>query len=270
MAPLFTALLCLSLVADGISGGPSYLYQPAFDLDRTVLVEPKVCYVPQPGDIILGTDYTRFWVWTHNLAGAFHPHHSGILFARPDGRMATLEAGPNDTLWCRVLEVVPHLKTYEGEGPVWIRRRLVPLTPEESAKLTAFCMAQDGKRFALIRQGGQMTWLLRSRGPLRTEFMGKVRGDHSAYFCSELVMEALVAGGLCDSETTRPGATFPRDIFFGRSLNPYLDKHLDLNAHWAPPARWVSADSQALAASRSLVETANSTIPAGAKPQAAK
>ena len=30
---------------------------------------------------------------------------------------------------------------------------------------------------------------------------------------------------------------YPRDLFFGRSRNPYIDRHLDMSA-WAPPARW--------------------------------
>jgi len=34
----------------------------------------------------------------------------------------------------------------------------------------------------------------RSRGPLRTEFVGKVHGDRDRWFCAELVVESLVAG----------------------------------------------------------------------------
>jgi hypothetical protein len=50
-------------------------------------------------------------------------------------------------------------------------------------------------------------------------------------------MEACVAAGLLDPSKTRPAATFPRDIFFGRSNCPFLNKNLDLSA-WHPPARW--------------------------------
>ena len=52
-------------------------------------------------------------------------------------------------LGCRALDALPHLYSYEGEGRVWVRRRAVPLTPEQSARLTAFALATDGKRFAL-------------------------------------------------------------------------------------------------------------------------
>jgi hypothetical protein len=83
---------------------------------------------------------------------------------------------------------------------------------------------------------GQLT-IFRSRGDWRTEYVGGPHGDRFSYFCSELVSEACVAAGLLDCETTRPAAMYPRDLFFGRSTNAYIDKHLDMSA-WAPPARW--------------------------------
>jgi hypothetical protein len=33
---------------------------------------------------------------------------------------------------------------------------------------------------------------------------------------------------------------YPRDLFFGRSTNAYIDKHLDMSA-WEAPARWTLA-----------------------------
>jgi hypothetical protein len=216
--------------------GGSYLYQPAFCLDE-LKREPAQPYLPQPGDIMLRLDHSIFWRVTHYMALAFDPNGSAIVFARPDGTPAILEAGPNDTLWVRTLDLLPHLCEYAAEGRVWVRKRKVPLTPEQSAKLTAFALAQDGKRFALHRLGVQLT-PFRSRGPIRTAFMGKPRGDRWCYFCSELVCEACVAAGLLDAERTRPSATYPCDLFYGRSLNPFIDKHLDINAWWCPPARW--------------------------------
>jgi hypothetical protein len=216
----------------------SYLYQPAFCIDH-VLRGPAELYVPQPGDIMLRLDSSVFWRVTHYVALAFDPNGSGIVFARPDGSLAILEAGPNDTLWVRTLDLLPHLQEYACAGRVWIRRRSVPMTPEQSHCLTEFALAAEGKRFALIRLGGQLT-LLRSRGPLRTYFVGGPRGDRSTYYCSELVMEACVAAGLLDPCRTRPSATYPRDLFYGRSLNLFIDTHLDVNAGWHPPARWTN------------------------------
>jgi hypothetical protein len=216
----------------------SYLYQPAFCIDD-VLRAPAIAYVPQPGDIMLRLDGSVFWRVTHFMALAFDPNGSAIVFARPDGSRAVLEAGPNDTLWVSTLDLLPHLKEYADEGKVWIRRRRVPLTPEQSARLTEFALAVEGKRFALTRLGAQLT-PFRARGPLRTYFVGKPKGtSRRAYFCSELVSEACVAAGLLDPKRTRPSATYPHDLFFGRSYNLFVNTHCDVNAWWHPPARWV-------------------------------
>src|SRR5262245_24223619 len=216
--------------------GDSFLWQPAFAIDDE-LRGPAEPYVPQPGDIMLRLDGSKFWRVTHYMALAFDPNGSGIVFARPDGSLAVLEAGPNDCLWVRCLDMLPHLKEYADVGKVWIRRRCVPLTPEQSARLTAFALMAEGKRFALPRLAGQLT-LFRSRGPLRTYFVGGPHGERASYFCSELVTEACVAAGLLDPKRARPAATYPRDLFFGRSINPFIDKHLDINECWDPPARW--------------------------------
>jgi hypothetical protein len=217
----------------------SYLYQPAFCIDD-VLREPAVAYVPQPGDLMLRLDGSKFWRITHYMALAFDPNGSGIVFARPDGTLAVLEAGPNDTMYVGTLDLLPHLQEYADAGKLWIRRRRVPLSPEQSGRLTEFAMAQDGKRFALVRLGGQLT-PFRSRGPIRTCFIGRPHGgERSNYFCSELVCEACVATGLLDPARTRPSATYPHDLFFGRSYNPFIDHHLDVNACWFPPARWTN------------------------------
>ena len=219
----------------------SFLYQPAFCIDNA-LRGPTEAYLPQPGDIMLRLDHSIFWRVTHYMALAFDPNGSAIVFARPDGTLAILEAGPNDTQWVGVLDLLPHLREYEAAGRVWIRKRKVPLTKEQSDRLTAFALAQEGKRFALIRLAGQLT-LLRSRGPIRTHFVGTPQGDRKSYFCSELVCECCVAAGLLDPERTRPSATYPHDLFYGRSFNPFINQNLDVNCSWYPPARWVSKPS---------------------------
>jgi hypothetical protein len=218
----------------------SYLWQPSYELDHC-LRGPTREYVPQPGDIVLSTDTSTFWLLMHNLAGTSHPTHSMIVFAFPDGSMGILEGGPHDTLKCRALEALPHMLTYENEGRIWVRRRAVPLTPEESARLTEFALCANMKRFALGRLAKQLT-PLRSRGPLRTFFVGRPHGlDREAYFCSELVTEACVYAGLLDGKKMRPSATYPRDLFMDHSLNPQLNRNLKLAPCWDPPARWTSS-----------------------------
>ena len=237
MMPLVFAACLLSSDADC---GGAYLYQPAYCLDD-VKRGPARPYQPQPGDILLATDDKFFWKITHNLAWTGHPHHSGVVFQRCDGSMAVLEAGPNDTRWIRTLDVVPHLREYEERGLCWIRVRKTPLTPEQSACLTAFAEESDGKKFAISRLGFQLT-PFRPRGPfgLKTALYGKPKGDRNRYYCSELALEALVAAGLLDPETTRPAATYPRDMFFDRSPNPWINKHGSLCCGWHPPALFTS------------------------------
>jgi hypothetical protein len=236
----FSLLLCAGALLASADEAPigSYLYQPAYCLDD-VLRGPAEAYLPQPGDVLLATDDNKFWALTHNLAFAFEPHNSAIVVARRDGSLGILEAGPNDTTHCRILDMLPHLEEYAAKGPVWIRRRKTPLTPEESCRLTDFAHRQDGKFFALIRLGGQLT-PLRSRGPLRTWVLGKPRGDRMGYYCADLVCESGVAAGVLDPATTRPSATYPHDLFFDHSYNPYISRHLPLADGWYPPARWTS------------------------------
>ena len=215
---------------------PSFLHEPSYVMDAIPQDRPTP-YLPQPGDIMLATDTNFFWALTHNLAFAGEPHGSGICVRRPDGSMGILEAGPNDTLWVAISDMLPHLKEYHDKGPVWIRRRRTPLTDEQSAMLTEFALRQEGKRFALIRLGAQLT-PLRMRGPLRTYLLGKPNGDRVSYFCSELVTESLVASGLMDREIARPSATYPHDLFFDQSYNLYISQHYRLQDNWFPPARW--------------------------------
>jgi hypothetical protein len=242
MGPLVLPFLCVCLPPESEPEAPpadSYLCQPAFTLDD-VLFAPATPYVPQPGDIFLATDQARWARVGHWLAGGAGVHHSGIIFCRPDGRLGLIEAGPFNSVQVEVMDPLGHMRDHVAAGDwVWVRRRRVPLTPEQSERLTAFLEAQDGKPFATLRLVGQLT-PFRSRGPLRTWVVGGPRGDRRRWYCSELVTEACVAAGLIDASTARPAATYPRDLFFGRSLNWYLDTHLDLS-DWDPPARWTEA-----------------------------
>jgi hypothetical protein len=236
---MISALLILGIAC---AGAPpvgcdqvSCLYQPAFCIDYE-LRGPAEMYHPQPGDLFLCTGRERWAKWGHWAAFARAPQHSGVVVA-PDGSLALLEAGPHNTFHIEVLELVPQLASYAEYERVWIRRRRVPLTPDQCAGLTAFAMSVEGKRFAFFRMLGQLT-VCRSRGPYRTEFMGVSRGDQrSSYYCAELTMEACVAAGLIDPDTARPSASYPRDMFFGCSKNRYINEHLDMS-EWEPPARW--------------------------------
>jgi hypothetical protein len=158
----------------------------------------------------------------------------------PDGQMGLLEAGPHDQNFIGLAPAVEHLASYEPDGPVWIRKRRVPLTCEESARLAEFAQLQMGKKFAVWRMCAQVT-PLRSRGNIRTRWLGGPHGpDRWSYFCSELCMETCVYAGLLDPATTRPAATYPHDIFMDQSNNRWLNQWLKLYPCWDPPARWTS------------------------------
>jgi hypothetical protein len=76
-------LLCAACVlAAPVNDLPtdSYLCSPAYSLEETIH-GPVRPYQFQPGDIVLPTDHTVFWSVTHDMAGAFQPHHSGIIIA---------------------------------------------------------------------------------------------------------------------------------------------------------------------------------------------
>lgn len=231
--------------AGPISCAQAYLYQPSYCLDYE-LRGPARLYCPQPGDIFLCTEHDFAARFGHKLAHSGAPHHSGIVVALPNGRMALLEGGPQRTMSVGIVDLNENLAAYAERNRIWIRPRCVPLGEEQSCRLTAFALAVDGKPFAVLRLLGQVT-PFRCRGRFTAtrchacaaDFCadGSKRGIKNAYFCSELVTEACVAAGLLDPDITRPVATYPRDLFFGRSRNPYIDQHLDMSC-WEPPARW--------------------------------
>jgi hypothetical protein len=242
---LLSALPGQTPVAEQSSPG-GYLYQPAFCVDHE-LRGPARPYVPQAGDIYLSTEDQWFLARLgHKVARSGAPHHSGIVFAMPDGRLALLEGGPDNTSYIRILDLIPTLDYYCKFKRVWVRQRGVPLTPDQSCRLTAFALATADKPMAVVRmvlQAGPF----RSKGQVRTVLFGRPSAAHfdpndpqslrRAYYCSELVAEACVAAGLLDPRTTRPSSMFPRELFFGNSKIRYIDKHLDMSA-WCPPARY--------------------------------
>src|SRR4051794_19303681 len=122
MMPLLSLLLGCVL---GSAPEGSFLYRPAYCLDD-VLRLPAEPYQPQPGDLFLATTASRLMRLGHRLAGAASPHHSGIVFRRPDGQLDILEAGPFNEVVVRAEEALFHLRAYDQQGLVFIRRRRVP------------------------------------------------------------------------------------------------------------------------------------------------
>ena len=218
--------------------GTGFLAQPTFSLDDCVR-RPLVRYCPQPGDIMFSKTLSRVFTIGHQLAGASQPSHSGYIFRRPDGTLALIEAGSFDVAVIRSYDAIELLTAYDNRTATWIRPRCVPLTPEQSCRLTEFSLKQEGKRFARLRLYAQIT-PFRSRGPIRTEYVGSPQGpDRKSYFCAEKTAEAIVYAGLVPAEDTRPAATFPCDLFYDESNNPFLNQHFKLSRFgWGEPCRW--------------------------------
>ena len=68
--------------------------------------------------------------------------------------MGLIEAGPFNELVIRVLDPYQHMSNHVSRGTVvWVRKRRVPLTPEQSARLTAFLGAAGGEEVRPVREG---------------------------------------------------------------------------------------------------------------------
>jgi hypothetical protein len=237
------SVVCCGLLLGQTKAEPydsGVLCQPAYEIDDIVR-GPMKCYVPQAGDIYMSTDRNFFINAGHRLAWSGQPNHSGIVFIKSDGTPAVLEGGPFNGLKVEIVDLQYDFHTHQDRGEkVWIRARKTPLTADQCKELTAFAERQNGKRFAAARMCAQMT-IFRTRGPLRTYIMGSPNGERDSYFCAELVMESLVYVGALSAETTRPSATYPRDMFFDRqSVNIFLNRNFSLADGWQPPARWFS------------------------------
>ena len=193
-------------------------------------------YVPRAGDVVLTSDTNLFWASLYAAALVpAKPGHGGVVVALPEGGFGLLEAGYRETRWTRVTPLEHQLNSFTGN--IWVRRRTVPLTDEQSARLTAFALDSGDRRFAALRFASQVM-PYRSRGPVRTFFVGRPRGEGKTYFCSEAILESLLYAGVLDGQTLRPGATFPRDMFFDRSANLYVNLHPPLKCGWDQPAAW--------------------------------
>ncbi|MBI2803586.1 MAG: hypothetical protein HYX68_01215 [Planctomycetes bacterium] len=186
-----------------------------------------VPYEPQPGDLVFFNDYKPHWIALYRLAGSDGPYHVGLVFRKPDGECAIVEAGPNDTPHCRVLHLTPRLQGFEGA--IHLRRVKVPISAEQSRRLTEFALAQDMKRYALGRLLLQGT-PFRCRGPLRRFLFGATYCNRGSYLCAELAVAGATTAGLMDPLKHPGNAIYPRDIIY--------DDFYDLSATYHEAELW--------------------------------
>lgn len=236
---MISSLTCVCVIVcaippDSIHGT---LWEPAFSID-TIRRGTPVPYEPQPGDLVLLNAGERLWKASYRLALSGPPTHSAIVLRMPDGGFGFLEGGIGFDLRVELSPLAERLPQYYGD--IYVRRRKTPLSKDESDRLTEFALAVNQQRITVARFPLQAT-PIRTRGPVRTAFLGKPRGiGHHTWTCSELVVEAYVAAGLLDANTARPAATYPRDFFFDHSVNCYLNRHLSpqIACGWHVPQHW--------------------------------
>src|SRR5262245_36355509 len=142
-------------------------------------------YEPREGDLLFFDDMSLIWTYLYRIARTAPPFHAGVVVKKPDGRLAALEAGPDDTLGIYVLDLYPRLLTFKGN--LQVRRVKRDLTPEESARLTAFAVRQDGKRYAVGRLLLQGTPFKTRGGPLR-ESLAHTRFNRWRWLCAEIAV----------------------------------------------------------------------------------
>lgn len=186
-------------------------------------------YAPREGDLVFFNDHSLKWGILYKLVGSDAPYHVGIVFRHPEGHCAIVEAGPNDTLKCRVLELPPRFHAWAGT--LQVRRCKVDLTPQQSNAMTVWALAQDQKRYALGRLLLQGT-PVRARGPVRKALFGATYTDRSSYLCAELAVAAGTVGGIFDPAKHKANTIYPRDII-ANDIHDLSDRYHDAQV-WLP------------------------------------
>lgn len=191
-------------------------------------VEP---YFPQPGDLLIYDNCSKFLSFAFRMIGSDTPIHAAIVIERPDGTPAILEVGPNSRPHAFtktfIVEVWPRLESYPGI--VMVRRPRTPVTHEKSVELTHFAEAQVGKKFAVGRLALQGT-PFRCRCGLRQSLFAKTCFDRDRWICSENAVAAATIAGILDPKVHFANAMYPRDLAY--------DERYDLSEQYFDPVMW--------------------------------
>ena len=110
--------------------------------ERDPAARPRRQYVPKAGDILLLSDPDPLFNVLYVIARSGRPGHCALVVTMPDGRPGMLEDGFSFTPFARVTPLDYAMNLYAGH--VWVRQRVVPLTPEEDRRLTEFAVMADG------------------------------------------------------------------------------------------------------------------------------
>jgi hypothetical protein len=193
-----------------------------------------LAYEPHEGDLIFYDDHHVVWTALFAFAGTGSPLHMGIVVKKPDGKFAVLEAGPDDSIRVRLLDIDKRLPQFQRDfkGLIRIRRCRKALTEEESKALTKFSVAQDGKHYAVGRLLLQGT-PFRERGQNDDANKGKTILDRDRWICSELAVAAGTVANLFDPKVVPSTVAYPRDLVD--------NARYDLSGSWHDAAVWSPA-----------------------------
>lgn len=186
-------------------------------------------YEPREGDLVFFDDQSEWWRFLYSLASTAPPFHAGLVVKKPDGSLAILEAGPDDTLHVFVLDIIPRLRTFKGV--IQVRRCKKALTPEQSALLTAWAMQQHHKRYAMWRLLLQGTMVKTRGGPLR-DCCAHTLYNRYRWLCAEIAVTGAALVGLIDPKQFPGSATYPLDIIDNRKHD--LSHTYHDYGYWAP------------------------------------
>src|SRR5688572_8437757 len=99
------------------------------------IAHEMIKYKPREGDLVFFDDRNPAWTVLFAYAGTGPPLHMGMVVKKANGKLAILEAGPDDTVWVKLLDLDERLPQFTKDfpkGEIAIRRCKKDLTPEES------------------------------------------------------------------------------------------------------------------------------------------
>ncbi len=224
---VFLAGICGIVNPGIIESTPSYLLEMHTGPDRQPKLKPTR-YHPQPGDIVLFDDHNTFMTKLYRCCGTGRPLHAGVVFRRPDGSNAILEAGTNAVMKVFIFDLEPRLQKFDGT--ILIRRPRSAMNPDQCARLAEFASAQEGKPYAIARLLIQATPFRPRSHSVLTHWFGRTVLERERWICSELVIASLAAADVWPIDTFPANAMYPRDLCY--------DEHFDLRTYYETPALW--------------------------------
>jgi hypothetical protein len=189
--------------------------------------KPGTRYHPRSGDIVLFDDHSPLTARIYNMFGTAGPLHAGIVFQKPDGKMAILEAGTNAVMKVFVFDLDTRLHGFDGT--ILVRQLRKPLNDEQTTRLADFALAQEGKPYSIGRVVLHMM-PLRPRTSYLTPIFGRTVLDRERWICSELVVASAVTAGVLNGDDYPANAMVPRDLAY--------DERFDLGNYYERPALW--------------------------------